>query len=512
MNKPIYVGLTTGRIFRLIAPLILIGGAFNADAQTETNLHSFVGYPNDGEYPYAALVQGSDGNFYGTTYQGGANADGNIFRISPGGSETNFYAFSGPQLDDGFKPAAGLVQGRDGNFYGTTYEGGSSGNCGDTGCGTIFRITPNGIDESILHSFRGHDSVGYVNADGAGPNGLVQGSDGYLYGTTVSGGTNGLTGSGLGTVFRITASNSAASAVYNILHSFTGTPDGSGPTAGLVQGSDSNFYGTTTIGGTTNYGTVFQINSSGSVTILHSFGSFPKDGLNPYAGLVQGNDGNFYGTTQFGGTNGLCGTVFRISPSGSYTSLYSFVGYPNDGQWPVAGLVQGSDGNFYGTTEYGGNGPCSAEAGNGCGTVFRISPSGTEKILYSFVGSPTDGENPQAGLVQGSDGSFYGTAYYGGTSTNCGHGCGSVFKISVPLNPPPNQITSVHIAATNITLSIPSIAGETYQLQFSSSMNPTNWVNVPSVSVTNSIGALLTVTNFGGAIGPQGFYRFDVTP
>jgi uncharacterized repeat protein (TIGR03803 family) len=246
---------------------------------------------------------------------------------------------------------------------------------------------------------------------------------------------------------------------------------------------------------------VFRISPSGNYTNLYSFNGRPNDGSGPQAGLVQGSDGNFYGTTPDGGTNDE-GTVFRISPSGSYTSLHSFVGYPTDGDLPIAGLVQGSDGNFYGTTLYGGT--------NNNGAVFRISPSGTETTLYSFVGYPTDGGSPAAGLVQGSDGYFYGTTENGGTN-----GDGTVFKLTVPLNPPPypiNQITSIQKTGTNIVLAIPSIASETYQLQFSGSMKPTNWVNVAGVSVTNSIGSILTLTNFGGAVGPQGFYRFDITP
>ncbi len=256
-------------------------------------------------------------------------------------------------------------------------------------------------------------------------------------------------------------------------------------------------------------GRTFHANAQ-TESSLYSFGSSLTDGGNPQAGLVQGRDGNFYGTTSGGGTigqeNDRWGTVFRISPSGSETILHSFPSFPTDGSVPYGGLVQGSDGNFYGTTEYGGN--------LNRGTLFRISPSGTYTNLYSFGSSPNDGSNPTAGLVQGNDGNFYGTTSGGGTN-----GEGTVFKLIVPPNPvaliappyPINQITNVQVAATNIIVSLPSIAGETYQLQFSSSMNPTNWVDLP-VSVTNSIGALLTLTNFGGASQPQGFYRFDITP
>jgi uncharacterized repeat protein (TIGR03803 family) len=258
--------------------------------------------------------------------------------------------------------------------------------------------------------------------------------------------------------------------------------------------------------GEQRWGTVFRISPSGTYTTLYSFGSSPTDGTSPYAGLTRGSDGNFYGTTAYGGTNDA-GTVFRISSGGTYTTLYSFVGSPTDGRNPQAALVQGSDGIFYGTTYYGGS---VTSCYNGCGTMFRISPSGTYTTLYSFGSYSTDGIYPLAGLVQGSDGIFYGTTSEGGTVNY-----GTVFRLTVPLNSPPypiNQITGMQLSGTNIVFNIPSIAAETYQLQFSSSMNPTNWVNVPSVSVTNCIGALLTLTNFGGASQPQGFYRFDITP
>ena len=183
--------------------------------------------------------------------------------------------------------------------------------------------------------------------------------------------------------------------------------------------------------------------------------------------------------------------------------------------------MQGSDGNFYGTTSQGGT---STNCYDGCGTVFRISPSGSYTNLYSFAGSPNDGAQPQAGLVQGSDGNFYGTTRFGGTGTNCTffgcNGNGTVFKLTVipnpvPLNPAPypiNQITGVQLSGTNIILNIPSIAGETYQLQCTTDLTSGDWSNVPGVSVTNSIGSILTLTNFGGANQPQGFYRFLITP
>jgi uncharacterized repeat protein (TIGR03803 family) len=406
MNKRISVGLTLANPLRLIIPVVLVvlaGRAFNANAQTETNLHSFVGGTADGSLPYAGLVQGSDGNFYGTTEYGGTSGTGTVFRISPSGSYTNLYSF-GRSPTDGELPKAGLVQGRDSNFYGTTGFGGTSGT------GTVFRISPSG-SYTNLYSF------GRSATDGANPRGgLVQGRDSNFYGTTEQGGTR-----GFGTVFRISPSGN-----YTSLYSFgSSATDGANPRAKLVQGRDSNFYGTTEYGGTSGTGTVFRISPSGSYTSLYSFGSCATDGKLPRAGLVQGSNGNFYGTTSFGGTYNS-GTVFRISPRGGYTNLYSFGRSPNDGVYPYGGLVQGSDGNFYGMTQQGGT--------RSVGTVFRISPSGSYTNLYSFGRSPTDGKLPKARLVQGNDGNFYGTTQQGGTTGN-----GTVFKLTVPLSPRPIQ-------------------------------------------------------------------------
>ncbi len=462
--------------------LVSAGRLGSASAQTVTTLYSFAAYPPmDGVGPSGSLVQGSDGNFYGTTFSGGLSGDGTIFRISSGGSFSNLYTF-GPFPPNGpYGPRAGLVQGSDGNFYGTTTGGGMHNE------GVVFRISPSG-SETDLYSFVGYPSDGEIPDAG-----LIQGSDGNFYGTCNGGGSN-----NDGTVFRISPSGSETN-----LYSFVGYPgDGQVPVGGLVQGSDGNFYGTTYQGGTNacRCGTVFWISPSGTETTLYSFANSP-DGSEPTASLVQGSDGNFYGTTEYGGANNK-GTVFRVSPSGSETNLHSFEGPPNDGKNPNAGLVQASDGNFYGICIGGGS--------NSDGTVFRISPSGSYSNLCSFVGPP-DGASPYAGLVQGSDGNFYGTTSAGGTSTNCDGGCGTVFKLTVLLNPPANQISTIQLAGTNVVLAIPSIAGETYQLQLRSSFASGNWSNVPGASVTNSIGALMTLTNTAGASAQQ-FYRFVITP
>jgi uncharacterized repeat protein (TIGR03803 family) len=372
-----------------VAAIITIG-CITVSAQTLTTLHSFNG--GDGRSPEAALVQGSDGNFYGTTVLGGAHFKGTAFKIDATGSLTTLHSFSGSP-GDGAVPLAGLVQGSDGNFYGTTASGGGFFQ------GTVFRMTPSGAI-TVLHSFNSFFGEGAVPFAG-----LVQGIDGNFYGTTTFGGAH-----FKGTIFKIDATGNLTT-----LHSFSGSPsEGANPSAALVQGSDGNFYGTTASGGEHFQGTLFRITPAGDITVLHSFSGSPSEGGVPFAGLVQGGDGNFYGTTLLGGAH-FKGTVFKIDATGSLTTLHSFSGSPNDGANPVAGLVQGSDGNFYGTTALGG--------AHAKGTVFNIDATGSLTTLHSFSGSPGEGAVPFAGMVQGSDGNFYGTTALGGA-----HGEGTVFK------------------------------------------------------------------------------------
>jgi uncharacterized repeat protein (TIGR03803 family) len=357
-------------------------------AGVETVLHTFGG-GTDGNNPAAALIQGSDGNFYGTTYGGGINNFGTVFKITPAGVETILHSFAGDSTDGNY-PAASLIQGSDGNFYGTNYSGGVSNS------GTLFKITLTGT-ETVFYSFNS-------GPEGQSPVGLIQGSDGNFYGTTSSGGTR-----GNGTVFKISSGG-----VETPLHSFTGgTADGRFPSS-LTQGSDGNFYGTTALGGASNEGSVFKITPDGVETVLYSFTS-GTDGSQPQAALIQSTDGNFYGTTISGGTSGQ-GTVFKITPSGFESVLHSFTGGA-DGGVPQAALIQGIDGNFYGTTARGG--------ASGEGTVFEITSTGVETVLHAFAGGATDGSGPYAALVQGVDGSFYGTTVGGGTSSQ-----GTVFKIT----------------------------------------------------------------------------------
>jgi len=323
-------------------------------------------------------------------------------QVAQAQSLTTLYSFcSQGGCTDGTYPNGGLVQATDGNLYGTTATGGANG------VGTVFKITPSGT-LTTLHSFNG--------TDGWGPfAGLVQATNGNFYGTTVKGGANHVCDSaGDGTVFKITPSGTLTT-----LHSFNCT-DGAYPYAGLVQASNGDFYGTTEAGGASIIlGTVFKITPSGTLTTLHSFDG--TDGATPMGTLIQGTDGNFYGTT-------LTNTVFKITPSGTLTTLHWFAGPPTDGADPYAGVVQASDGNFYGTTT--GGGASSSACPSGCGTVFKMTPSGTLTTLHSF--DSTDGVSPEAALLQATDGDLYGTTFEGGTNANCAvGGCvGTIFKIT----------------------------------------------------------------------------------
>lgn len=338
--------------------------------------------------PYAITVQSVPAGSVCTVSDGaGTMGAGDVTNvgISCSPNFTLLHSFAGGS-SDGKNPYHALILASDGNFYGTTLTGGASNG------GVIFEISPGG-NASVLYSFA---STPYSQ--------VIQGSDGNFYGTTAGGGTY-----GRGTIFKVTPGGSES-----VLYSFPS--GGSDPYTGVIQGSDGNFYGTTGAGGSTDNGTVFEMTPAGVETQLYAFPKTGSGGNQPYAGLVQGSDGNFYGTTYFGGANGF-GTVFRITPAGTETILYSFAG-GSDGEDPYAGLIQGSDGNFYGTTYQGG--------AHNFGTIYRITPGGTETVLYAFSGGSSDGANPEAGVIQGSDGNLYGSTYNGGSG-----GLGTVFELTL---------------------------------------------------------------------------------
>ena len=378
--------------------------AADISAQTFATVANFNGA--NGLNPSGTLIQGPDGNLYGTTpYATGPQGYGTIFKMTPRGTLTSIYHFMGTH---GSYPQAGVVLGTDGNFYGTTSEGTASGSSGD---GTVFEITPRGV-LTTLYSFGGPDGATPFSA-------LTQATDRNFYGTTEFGGANDvctLDIPGCGTIYKISPTGTLTT-----LYSFcsqSGCTDGNYPFAGPIQATDGNFYGTTVYGGASDQGTVFRITPTGVLKTLHSFNG--TDGAYPYAGLVQGSDGAFYGTTSEPGTGD--GTIFRITTSGLFGTLHRFTG--SDGSLPSFKLIQGTDGNLHGTTNGGG--------ANGEGTIFKITLRGELTTLYSFCSESecTDGNLPDAPLIQDTDGSFYGTTASGGADAS-----GTVFKLSVGLAP-----------------------------------------------------------------------------
>jgi uncharacterized repeat protein (TIGR03803 family) len=407
-----------------LVSLFCVVAAISLPAQTFTTLRSFNN--TDGANPEGTLIQGFDGNFYGTTSGGGSTTCpggcGTVFKINARGKFITLHSFD--SLDGGV-PTAGLVQASNGNFYGTTLYGGDLTCSEPYGCGTIFEITP-AAKLTTLHIFTG--------ADGEWPmGGLIQATDGNFYGTTSAGGASTNCPGGCGTVFRITAGG-----MLTTLHNFDGA-DGWSPTAKLLQARSGSFYGTTIAGGNLmcdpdfGCGTIFEINSEGSLTEFYTFcptNNCSNDGAFPSVGLLQASSGEVYGTTdgQAFSSYGF-GTVYQISAEGTLHTLHSFCDGPDcpDGFAPHGDLVQATDGNFYGTAGGGGD-------PYGYGTVFEITPEGVLTTLHTFDGS--DGANPSAGLVQATDGNFYGTTFTSGASTRCGGGgCGTVFSFSVGFGP-----------------------------------------------------------------------------
>jgi len=362
-------------------------------SQTFTTLQMFNG--TDGATPVdVPLIQGTDGNLYGTTLGGGAPGPGTVFRITAAGKLTTIYSFcSQTNCTDGSEPYGGLVLGTDGDFYGTTSQGGTNGD------GTVFKITSGG-KLTTLYRFSG------TGTDGGGPMApMIQARDGNFYGITQYGGG----ACNKGAIFKVTP-NGTLTPLYDL-----GCSDGSDLSAPLMQASDGNFYCTTESGGAYGYGTIFRITPVGKFSTFYSFNS--TDGSAPAGALVQATDGNLYGTTYQGGAfntceNG-CGTIFEISLAGVLTTISNLEssGPAN----PIAALIQATDGNFYGTSYAGG-------ISGDWGTVFEVTPSGTVMVLHSFDGN--DGAQPYGPVTQDTNGNLYGTATNGlGTAAQ-----GTVFR------------------------------------------------------------------------------------
>ncbi len=477
---------------KMVGPLVwvwVIAGAAAAHAQLkETVLHSFSG-GIDGHQPYAGLIQGTDGALYGTTFSGGSENAGIIFKVMPDGSgSTPIYNFTASQSDPGgaVNPF-GLVQGVDGALYGVTGFGGTKG------YGMVFKISTDGTGYTVLHEFGMQSTSGYEPAAG-----LAVGSDGFLYGTTQFGGAN-----GAGGVFKLAPDGTG----FQDLYEFGDFPgDGQAPQATLLPGNDGQLYGTTShggasaVGGVSGLGTVFRLSTNGgSATILHSF--LPADGDGQYpcgAGLAQGPDGTLYGVTQQGGSsangaNSGFGTVFKLNADGSgYTVLHNFSASGVDGKYPNSTLVLGTDGQLYGTTETGG----AADAG----TVFRLGTDGTNyTVLYEFGKSSTDGQYPVAPLIQAYDGGLFGTTQSGGTS-----GFGTVFRLA-PAPPVFTSLARLPNQAFRLTLK----AAPNFEYRIETSEDHRHWAALTNVF---NFDGTVQVVDPTAASASKRFYRAVWTP
>jgi uncharacterized repeat protein (TIGR03803 family) len=350
--------------------------ARTACAQTYADLHNFstttLASPEDA----GLLAQGRDGNLYGTAPAGGTLGFGGVFKITPTGTYSLIFNFDGTA--HGKTPRGGLMLSTDGNFYGTTWQGGANND------GTIFKVTPAGV-LTVLHEFN--------YTDGANPYAPpVQATDGNYYGATPAG------GSGSGIVYKLTAAG-----VYSVLHTFSFS-QGASTIAPLIQGNDGSLYAGTSSGGVGD-GVIFKITTAGVLTVLYTFDF--THGSQPHGPLVQGADGNFYGTTSGGGSQDG-GVAFKLTPSKVLTVLHNFDAKPGsvDGQSLDAGLVQATDGNFYGVTTAGGT--------NGFGTLYKITSAGVYSVLFNFV--QATGSAPQTTLRQHTSGKLYGQTNAGGAN------------------------------------------------------------------------------------------------
>jgi uncharacterized repeat protein (TIGR03803 family) len=473
----------------MIAVTMLVA-AVAANAQTFTELHTYpIGSGAwSGIRAPQGMAQGRDGDLYSTIANNGTGTavDGTVYKITTTGALSEVYSFCAlTACDDGDDPEGGVTLGLDGNLYGTTKVGGKDG------AGTIFKVTPTGT-LTTLHSFTNStdDSVPIYR--------VVLGQDGNFYGVSEAE-YNGQ----YGAFFRISPSG-----VFKALGDFDYT-NGSLPNL-PTQGTDLNFYGTAQQGGDngTNCGVVYKVTTGGKITVLHNFAGYPTDGCRPISVLVQGTDGDFYGTTYSGGDSSADGngngTIFKISPSGVYTLLHSFTygvsGSTNlyDAQLPEAGLTLGTEGNFYGVGAYGGM--------TNYGAIFKITPAGTESVLYSFCYKTCTSFSPATPLVLHTNGDFYGNS--NGNSLG-----GAVFySLNVGFKPIIDLVTWTGKVGATV-----QILGQGFTGATGVSFNGTaaKFVNVSDTYMTATVPAgattgSVTVTTFTSTLKAN--HSFLVTP
>ncbi len=434
----------------------------SSTAETIDSLHSFSSA--GGTAPWGTLLEGKDGLLYGTANTGGTYGAGTIFRISKSGVYSALFSFDNGV--NGGMPTAGLTQARDGNFYGTAAGGGS------TMLGTVFRMTPSG-GFTLLHTFSG-------TGDGAIPfGGLVEASDGFLYGTTFGGAL------GYGSVYRINTNGQ-----FTLLHSFTNGMDGAKPQkVALIQASDGYLYGTASLGGATGNGTVFRVSTAGVFTPIYSF-SNGVDGGKPFAGLTQGRDGCLYGTASRGGLYGF-GTVYCVTTNGAFETLYSFANGA-DLRYPDTGLAEAPDGQFYGTVSGGGN---------QLGKLFAIRPNGDFRTVLAFT-LVTGGQcGAGSRLILASDGSFYGTAAGGGTNS-----VGTIFRLTGLVAPAqPVKIESPRISGNQFTFEFPTVSNRNYAVEIRTNLTSAQWLVVTNITGNGTAFQFVAPTSSN----PTAFFRVN---
>lgn len=379
--------------------VLCLATAITAHSQTYAEVATFKG-PNGNAPYYVNLVQGLDGDLYGTTLSGGNNncrgaGCGTVFKLTVTGIRTIYEFCSQANCTDGTSPYSGLTQDNHGNFYGTTWAGGANGG------GTVFEITREG-QLTTLYNFCSLPNC----ADGVNPYaGVIRASDGNLYGTTEVGGTKG----NYGTVYKLTPERQLTT-----IASFDDGSNGEYPNSGMIQATDGNLYGTT-------LNTVYRVTLQGKFATIYYFGNLA--GTYDYNTLMQGVDGKLYGTTADNPGGTCCGSIFEIDSSGQFNYLYYFD--PHGADTPYGRLEQGTDGNFYGTTRFG---PQSSD-----GTAYQFTPSGTLTVLYNFFqGGYKQGASLYGGLTQHTSGIFYGTTTIGGFNGDC---CGTIYSIDMGLGP-----------------------------------------------------------------------------
>lgn len=392
-SRNFFLGFTLAALASIIAVSVT-----NAVAQADssaatvspvfTTLVNFTG--SNGDQPLAApLIQGRDGDLYGTTTYGGGKHYGTFFQFTTAGKLQTVLTFTGASDNGGINPFVGLVLGVDGSYYGSTAFSATNGEAG-----TLFKIIPPRYFNTLYI---------FDESDGGFPySPLLQTADGSFYGTTAAGGAN----SG-GTIFNLTPGGTLTT-----LAGFNSETNGSDPSGALAQSADGTIYGAATGGDT---GNIFALTSGGDLTDFINFAG--SNGNHPTA-LTAGPDGSFYGPAEFGGLNGY-GEIFNLTTSGALTALHSFDS--SDGAYPFGALIFGTDGNLYGTTSYGG--------AKGAGTIFQMTPSGTLTTLHDF-NADTDGSASFAGLVQHTNGIFYGVTSAGGTAN-----MGTLFSLKTGLRP-----------------------------------------------------------------------------